>query len=206
MPVNPGEVVHLEIKIQEIRESVLRKYRRTAECPNGLFPYKTGRDGLRALGYDVKLVEALPESVSEYFCGVGNPFAIGPVSKGDAILDVGCGGGVDLIIAANLTGLEGKAVGLDLTEEMVARAEENIARTGVLALVVKGEAEELPFPAEVFDLVISNGVINLSPAKDNVFSEIFRILKRGGRLQFADIVLAGTLPQEQALRPEAWSN
>ncbi|MDA8100243.1 MAG: methyltransferase domain-containing protein [Nitrospiraceae bacterium] len=152
------------------------------------------------------MVEAADHGLLESFCGVGNPFSLFPIQPGSAILDIGCGGGFDLYIASRKTGPTGSVVGADLTEAMVVRARENLSRAGVTnARVQKVESEFLPFANEQFDAVISNGVINLSPAKNILFAEIFRVLKPGGRFGFADIVLEKDLPPDMAASADAWA-
>ncbi|EKD35521.1 MAG: hypothetical protein ACD_75C01875G0002 [uncultured bacterium] len=140
------------------------------------------------------------------FCGVGNPFAVSPLGEGSIILDIGCGAGLDLIVASRLTGDTGRVYGVDLTPEMVERAQANLAALGIKnAEVILISSELLPFQDNSFDGVISNGVINLSPEKPRLFAEIYRVLKPGGRLQFADIILERTLPLHLAASVESWS-
>jgi arsenite methyltransferase len=197
-PKAPGAV--------EIREAVRGKYREVAACAEGKFGYPTGRLGAETLKYDLSVIEAIPEGLVESFCGVGNPFSLGPVEAGQSVLDVGCGAGFDLITAGRLVGSEGRASGIDLTPEMVERARYNLETAGIAGEVKVAGCEEIPFPDEEFDLVISNGVLNLSPEKEKCFAEIFRVLKPGGRLQLADIVLKGDLPEEKARSLDAWSD
>ena len=137
---------------------------------------------------------------------MGNPFSLFPIPPGSIILDVGCGAGFDLYIAAQLTGPEGTVHGVDLTKAMVARAQENLQKARITnAEVREVGSESLPFENAFFDVVISNGVINLSPDKVALFREINRVLKPGGRLGFADVVLEQALPQGMAASAEAWS-
>ncbi len=142
----------------------------------------------------------------ESFCGVGNPFALGEVRPGDAVLDFGCGAGFDLFVAGRLCGKEGRLVGVDLTEEMAARAHANLLAAGVPDLeIIHIDSTSMPLMDNSFDVVISNGVINLTPHKLTTFTEFFRVLKVGGRIQFADVVLEHDLPSGLAESPEAWS-
>lgn len=137
---------------------------------------------------------------------MGNPFAVYPLGEGDVVLDIGCGAGFDLIVASRLTGDTGRVYGVDLTPEMVERAQANLAALGIdNAEAILISSELLPFPDNSFDAVISNGVINLSPEKPRLFAEIFRVLKPGGRLQFADILLERALPLQLAASVESWS-
>jgi SAM-dependent methyltransferase len=185
---------------------VRSKYSEVARSVSGKFAYPTGQEGARALGYDPALVDAAYPGLLESFCGVGNPFSLFPIQPGSIILDVGCGAGFDLYIAARLAGPGGKVHGVDLTEAMVARARENLQKAGIAnAEVRQVESESLPFEDNAFDVVISNGVINLSPEKETLFREINRVLKPGGRFGFADVVLEQELPQGTAGSAEAWS-
>jgi ubiquinone/menaquinone biosynthesis C-methylase UbiE len=140
------------------------------------------------------------------FCGVGNPFSLGEISQGATVLDIGCGAGFDLFCAARAVGPTGKVIGIDLTPEMVDRATVNLTRAGIANVEIhNASVEQIPLPNETVDLVISNGVLNLSPDKERTFSEIARVLKPGGVLQFADIVLSQELPADQK-SANAWSN
>lgn len=144
----------------------------------------------------------------ESFCGVGNPFAAGEIKSGASVLDIGSGAGFDVIYAANLAGPAGKVCGIDITPEMLEKAEQNIRLLQIANVGVQdGPAESIPFPDETFDFVISNGVLNLSPQKETAFAEIYRVLKPGGFLQFADIILEETYAANlQSGDLEAWSN
>ncbi len=182
------------------------KYSEVAQSASGKFSYPTGREGACALGYDPALIDAALPSLLESFCGVGNPFSLFPIQPGSVILDVGCGAGFDLSVAARLTGPEGMVHGVDLTEAMAARARENLHKAGIANVRVQQVgSESLPFKDNTFDAVISNGVINLSPDKETLFCEINRVLKPGGWFGFADVVLEKELPQGMAGSAEAWS-
>ena len=193
-------------EVERIRTAVKDKYGRVAQSAAGLFGYPTGREGARNLGYDAGLLDRMSDDLLDSFCGVGNPFAIAPIDAGSAVLDIGCGAGLDLLVAMDIVGQSGRVCGIDLSAEMIDRARRNLramGRESVEAVVV--EDEELPYDDGSFDVVISNGVINLSPRKGRLFAEVHRVLRPGGRLQFADIVLDGTLPPGQAGSVEAWS-
>jgi arsenite methyltransferase len=148
----------------------------------------------------------MPDELIKSFCGVGNPFTLGPINLGETILDVGCGVGFDLIVSSRMVGQNGKVCGIDLTPEMAEKAKKNLNQYGVRNYDVQvAGAESIPYPDNTFDVVISNGVLNLSPLKEKSFREIYRVLKPNGRLQYADIVLredCGTVCSTL----EAWSN
>jgi arsenite methyltransferase len=191
---------------QRIEAGIRGKYLQVAISPEGLFRYPTGRAGLEALGYDPGIVGALPDTVAEAYCGVGNPFSLGPIAAGEAVLDIGCGAGVDSIIAGKLTGPAGAVTGIDLVPEMLAKARENARLAGAGNVTFQeSSAERLPFPDKSFDAVISNGVFNLVVDKAKALAEVYRVLKPGGRFWLADQVLAGELPQETKARVENWA-
>ncbi len=192
--------------VNKVRLAIRNKYAEVAVSAEGKFKYPTGRAGAEALGYDDKLLQNSRDELLESFCGVGNPFSAGAIKPGDRVLDIGNGAGFDLLVASGLVGEKGKVCGIDLTEDMVARARKNVALAGVTNIEIHHvEGEEIPYKDQTFDVVISNGVINLSPGKESLFSEILRVLKPGGRLQFADIILKKELPDSLANSPDAWS-
>ena len=191
---------------ERITAGIRKKYAEVSITPKGLFNYPTGREGLEGLGYDPKIVESIPEPVIDSFCGVGNPFSLGPIHKGETVLDVGCGGGFDVIFAAIMVGSKGKVTGIDATPEMLERSKKNLQETSIENVTFRqSNAEELPFPDNTFDVIISNGVFNLIPEKTKAFSEVFRVLKSGGRLMIADQILIGELSHEKKLSAESWA-
>jgi SAM-dependent methyltransferase len=191
---------------QRIQAGIREKYSKVAVSPEGQFRYPTGRAGLEALGYDPEILKTLPEPVAASYCGVGNPFLLGPIRAGEAVLDLGCGAGVDAIIAARLTGPSGTVTGLDLVPEMLARARENARLARVPNVVFQeASAEQLPFPDNCFDVAISNGVFNLVVAKAKALAEVYRVLKPGGRFLLADQVLSGELPEDTKTLVEKWA-
>ena len=192
--------------LQAIRNAIRKKYAEVSCCAAGKFQYPTGREGATALGYDPAIVNGVPPEVLESFCGVGNPFRIREIPEGSVVLDIGCGAGFDLIVASRLTGPGGEVHGVDLTREMAERARQNLARAGATNTTVHCvESEFLPFGDQMFDVVLSNGVVNLSPRKQELFREIHRALKAGGRFQFADIVAEREIPKELTGSLDAWS-
>jgi arsenite methyltransferase len=185
---------------KKIREAVREKYAQVSRSAAGKFNYPTGRD-------DPAIVRSMPDELLESFCGVGNPFSLGAIKSGETILDVGCGAGFDLIVASSRVGRDGKVCGVDLTPEMAEKARRNLNRHGVHNYDVRvAGAEVIPYPDNTFDVVISNGVLNLSPLKEKCFREIYRVLRPNGRLQFADIVLKESCGGAMCSTLEAWSN
>lgn len=191
---------------ERIRTAVKKKYHAVSSSAEGYFKYPVGMAGARLLGYDKSIVEDIPTEIMRSFCGVGNPFAIDRVEKGSTVLDIGCGAGFDLLVASQLVGPNGKVVGVDLTKEMVDTAHANLDAMEIGNYEIHHiSSEQLPFANNSFDVVISNGVINLSPDKPRIFAEIYRVLKKGGRLQFADIILEKELPPHLIASVESWS-
>lgn len=192
--------------LRTIQHAVRQKYQKVARSAEGLFRYPTGREGALALGYEPAWLADIPDEVLTSFCGVGNPFAVVPIAAGSAILDVGCGAGVDLIVARRLAGVFARVCGIDLTPSMVERAKAGFTAVGISDIEVQlVDSAIIPYPDSTFDVVISNGVINLSPAKPQLFAEIRRVLRPGGRLQFADIILERPLPPALVASPESWA-
>jgi len=183
-----------------IRQGIAEKYRKVAVSPQGLFKYPTGEQSALVLGYSRDLLRAIPLAVRERFVGVGNPFTLGLIRPGEAVLDLGCGAGFDAFVAAQLVGPAGRVVGIDLSPEMLAMAEAGLreAKSPQIEFQV-APVEVLPFPDASFDVALSNGVLNLIPDKPGALSEVFRVLRPGGRLQACDIGLVGDrVPPDKA--------
>lgn len=197
--VSPGD-------LKEIRNAIRNKYAEISISSDGKFQYLTGKDGVNALGYDSAIIQSIDQKCLESFCGVGNPFSLGKIWAGAAVLDFGCGAGFDLLVASRLVGESGLVRGVDLTEEMVEQAKVNLACAGIANVKIrKVDSEDIPYADNTFDVVISNGVINLSPCKHICFSEIYRVLKSGGKIQFADVVLENELLADIAGSLDSWS-
>lgn len=192
--------------IRAIREGIRGKYAQVAAAGTGCcFQYPTGKEGMLSQGYPPQLLQHLPDEVLASFCGVGNPFSLGPIHPGEAVLDVGCGAGVDSLVAAHLVGPAGRVIGVDVTAEMIAKARSNLEQLDLPQVSFQvGEAESLPFPDNNFDLVISNGVLNLTLNKEQALEEAYRVLKPGGRFMAADQVLVADLPPEMANKVANW--
>lgn len=180
---------------ERLEAEVYATYSRVATDPSGDFHFHRGPQyAARLLGYDLDELQALPEIATAPFAGVGNPFTIEPLQKGAAVADIGSGAGMDCLLAGWRVGTNGSVVGIDMTDDMLARAREAASQAGMTQVrFEKGDMSALPIGDESIDVVISNGVINLSPDKAKVFSELYRVLKPGGRLQFADIVVGTEL-------------
>ena len=148
--------------LEKIEAGIREKYVKVAKNPEGQFKYPTGKKGLKALHYDKSLIDKLPDAVAATYCGVGNPFSLGKINTGEQVLDIGCGAGVDTILASMMTGPTGNVVGVDIVPEMLQQAEKNLMMTDLKNVSFKkASGEKLPYPVDTFDAVISNGVINL---------------------------------------------
>ena len=180
--------IDLGIDVETLKCEIKKTYAEVAEEPGKEFIFPRGRAWAADLGYPADLLERVPERSVESFAGVANPFSLGRLEPGERVLDVGCGAGTDSLVAAQMVEPDGFVTGVDMTTEMLAKARESAREMGATNVeFVDGEAEDMPFRDAEFDVVISNGVIDLIPDKDAVFSEIHRVLKPGGRLQIPDV-------------------
>lgn len=189
-----------------LREQVREKYREVALEPDRGYHFHTGRPLAARLGYDQQVVDGLPDRAVESFAGVGNPFSLQPLQPGERVVDVGSGAGFDSFVAAGQVGPGGQVVGVDMTQEMLAKSRETAALLGLAHVsFVEGLAEQLPVDDGWADVVISNGVINLCADKRAVLEEVARVLRPGGRLQFADIANGRPVPEEALRDIDLWT-
>jgi 2-polyprenyl-3-methyl-5-hydroxy-6-metoxy-1,4-benzoquinol methylase len=191
--------------LKQIHIGIRDKYAKVAVSPEGQFKYPTGRAGLEKLKYDATIVAELPEAVAGSFCGIGNPFSLGEIAPGSRVLDIGCGAGVDALVASKLVGPSGSVLGLDITPEMIQRAEANKKEIGAENVFFQaGRVQDLASIDASFDVVMSNGTINLIPEKAEVIEAAFRLLKPGGRLFVADQFLVGPTSKDVKARIQSW--
>jgi SAM-dependent methyltransferase len=192
---------------EEIRAAVEQRFAQVARAPARETKFPLGPASAKKLGYDPPEIDALPIAVTESFCGVGNPLGLGEVRPGQTVLDLGSGPGMDSLLAARRVGSAGKVVGVDLCSEMVQKARRNADRLGLHNVeFVNAGIEKLPLPDASVDVVISNGVFNLCPDKPNVLAEAYRVLRPGGRLQMADILLHDDVTPEEVAHKGEWSD
>ena len=197
--------VTLNLNVQKLRSAIQAEYAEVATTPDKGFHFHTGRPLARMLGYEEAETDLLPDAVVESFAGVGNPFVLGQLRPGETVVEVGSGAGFDAILAARQVGPSGRVVGIDMTPAMLEKARANAARLGLGNVEFRhGYAEELPIDDETAGVVISNGVINLSVYKEAVFREIARVLKPGGRIQVADIVVQRAVPNAAKENIDLW--
>jgi arsenite methyltransferase len=189
-----------------LREEVKSKYREVATDPLKKFHFHTGRYLAKHLGYDDDFVGSLPDVAVESFAGVANPFSLRTLSKGERVVDIGSGAGFDVFVAAHQVGPAGRVVGVDMTEEMLTKSRSTAARLGLAHVEFReGLVENLPVEDEWADVVISHGVINLCADKRAVFTEIFRVLRPGGHLQFVDIANGKEVPAAAVRNIDLWT-
>jgi len=197
--------VDVDIDQELLKSEIKKTYSSVSERPEQDFVFPTGRAWAEDLGYPAELAN-VPDFAVESFAGVANPFSLGRLEPGERILDLGSGAGTDSLVAAQMVGDRGHVTGIDMTGPMLAKARAAAAEAGVSNVeFVEGEAERLPFADESFDVVISNGVIDLIPDKDAVFSELHRVLVPGGRMQIADVTIQKPVSEEGRRNIDLWT-
>jgi SAM-dependent methyltransferase len=200
-------VCPVDLDTLQLRREIQSIYARVATEPAGAFHFHRGPAyAASRLGYDGAAVAALPPDSTASFAGVANPHRIAPIRPGSTVVDIGCGAGMDLLLAAHAVGPTGRAIGVDMTESMAARARASARSLGLDHVDVRiGDALALPVDADSVDTVISNGVINLTPDKNQAFAEVYRILKPGGEFLYADIVVANELSESLRRNIDLWT-
>ncbi len=194
------------LDVQQLRAAIQEEYADVATTPEKGFHFHTGRPLAAMLGYDPSETEALPDYVIESFAGVGNPFVFGELHPGENVVEIGSGAGFDAILAARQVGTTGRVIGVDMTPAMLEKAQGNAERLGLSNVEFRrGYIEELPIEDATADVVISNGVINLSPDKAAVFREIARVLRPGGRVRIADIIVTKAVPDAAKENIDLWT-
>ena len=197
--------VDVDIDVGLLKSEIKKTYARVSEEPGDDFIFPTGRAWAEDLDYPPELAN-VPESAVESFAGVANPFSLGRLASGERVLDLGSGAGTDSLVAAQMVGESGRVTGIDMTPPMLAKARTAAAEMRLEQVeFVEGEAEQLPFPDDSFDVVISNGVIDLIPDKDAVFAELFRVLTPGGRMQIADVTIQNPVSAEGRRNIDLWT-
>jgi arsenite methyltransferase len=201
-----GAVGVAAVDRDELRRRISEKYRDVAMNPEMGFHFHTGRPLTQMLGYPAEVVDRLPAGTVDSFAGTGNPFVFGDLLPGDTVVDVGCGAGLDTLIAAQQVGPSGRVIAVDMTPEMLRKTEAGARELGLTNVEVReGHAENLPVDDQAADVVISNGVVNLCPDKLAVFRQLHRVLKPGGRLQIGDILVHKEVPQAAKEDLELWT-
>lgn len=186
-----------EMTHEQIKEAVKEKYGRVAEEPTATFNFPVGKAFALKVGYPKEILDELPQSMYESFTGANNPQPFVELKEGEVLLDLGCGAGLDLYFYAKAVGPKGKVYGLDISEKMVNKAKSNMSKIGIKNVEIRyGPSDAVPFDNNSMDIVASNGIYNLSPDKESVMNEVYRVLKPGGRTVFCEIVLKGPLPDD----------
>jgi SAM-dependent methyltransferase len=197
--------VEVDIDVELLKREIKNTYASVSEEPGRDFIFPTGRPWAEDLGYPEELAN-VPETAVESFAGVANPWLLGRLAPGVRVLDLGSGAGTDSLVAAQMVGADGSVTGVDMTPQMLAKARAAAAEMGATNVTfVEAEAEQLPFTDASFEVVISNGVIDLIPDKDAVFAELFRVLTPGGRMQIADVTIQNPVSAEGRRNIDLWT-
>jgi ubiquinone/menaquinone biosynthesis C-methylase UbiE len=197
----------VDLDTRKLRDEIQSIYARVATDPSGDFHFHRGPDYAAGfLGYDRVALAELPAQSTASFAGVANPHRMGPIGDGATVVDIGCGAGMDLLLAARSVGTNGRAIGVDMTEAMAEKARASAALAGLANVEVRlGDAMALPLDDATVDVVISNGVLNLTPDKSIAFGEVLRVLKPGGRFLYADIVVGNELSESIRRDIDLWT-
>jgi len=190
----------------DLKDEIIRMYEEVAEDPDGEFHFYHGRDAAERFGYDAEWLDKAPAGAVSSFAGVGNPHERSELKEGETVLDLGSGAGLDSIISSWRVGPTGKVMGVDLNPSMCRKAKAHAAAMGTTMECHEGRMEDIPLPDQSADVVISNGVINLSFRKRRVIEEMFRVLRPGGRVSITDIVSAKQLSQDIVNDPKLWAS
>jgi arsenite methyltransferase len=194
------------VDVEVLREEIRKTYADVSTDQQREFIFPTGRAWAQELGYPEPELSRVPDASVESFAGVANHWLLGRIEPGAVVLDLGCGAGTDLLIAAQMTGPTGRVIGIDMTASMLDRARASAAETGLGNVELHDSLiEALPLENASVDVVISNGVIDLVPDKDGVFDEIDRVLRPGGRLQLADVVIHNEVSEDARARIDLWT-
>jgi SAM-dependent methyltransferase len=197
--------VELGVDVELLKSEIKKTYSSVSQEPERDFIFPTGRAWAEDLGYPAELA-TVPETAVESFAGVANPWTMGRLALGERVLDLGSGAGTDSLIAAQMVGEQGHVIGIDMTAQMLAKARAAASEAGTGNVeFIEAEAEQLPFADATFDVVISNGVIDLIPDKDAVYAELHRVLVPGGRLQIADVTIQNPVSEEGRRNIDLWT-
>ena len=198
--------IDIPVDVDVLREEIQKTYTDVAIDAAQEFIFPTGRAWAQELGYPEPQLTRVPDATAESFAGVANHWTLGQIEPGSVVLDLGCGAGTDLLIAAQMTGPSGRAIGVDMTSSMLERARASAREMGIEPLELhESLIESRPLEDASVDVVISNGVIDLVPDKDAVFDEIDRVLRPGGRLQIADVVIHTEVSEDARARIDLWT-
>lgn len=206
MPKPDAPVVPVDVDVGVLRGAIREEYETVALDPGRGFHFHTGRTLTDIVGYEDEWLDGIPEEAIERFAGTGNPFALGPIRPGERVVDIGSGAGIDSLIAAKMVGPEGRVIGVDMTPSMLERARDAAESAGFDNVEFReGLMEELPVEDGWADVVISNGVLNLTPNKPLALAEMNRVLAPGGRLQIADILVDKEVSAEAKQKIDLWT-
>jgi arsenite methyltransferase len=206
--VNENRVMttNASVDVAVLREEIQKTYTEVSAEPDKEFIFPTGRGWAEAMGYPQPQLSSVPDATVESFAGVANHWLLGAIEPGAVVLDLGCGAGTDLLIAAQMAGPEGHVIGVDMTPTMLDRARASADEMGLPNVELhESLIESLPVPDASVDVVISNGVIDLVPDKDAVFEEIDRVLRPGGRVQLADVIVHTEVSEDARKRIDLWT-